>query len=244
MKNQLAPKMPQLSNSQPLSLLLILFLHQRPFTLGTPTFALGAEAGYETTSKVIAEYVWIGGSGMDLRSKARTLSGPVSDPAKLPKWNYDGSSTGQAPGEDNEVILYPLAIFKDPFRRGNNILVMCDAYTPASEPIPTNNGYRTAQQISTPISSFDSLSENIFIISSTIIISTTNLITQLQAYNQKFTNCCNHQLQLPTPHPTQDHQQPQKSCSCNHVCEQSITIHPSNPLHKDLQFNNTDTNTT
>ncbi|EOY03038.1 Glutamine synthase clone R1, 1,ATGLN1,1 isoform 2, partial [Theobroma cacao] len=61
-----------------------------------------------------------------------------SDPSKLPKWNYDGSSTGQAPGEDSEVILYPQAIFKDPFRRGNNILVMCDAYTPAGEPIPTN----------------------------------------------------------------------------------------------------------
>ncbi|KAH1098061.1 hypothetical protein J1N35_014982 [Gossypium stocksii] len=44
------------------------------------------------------------------------------DPSKLPKWNYDCSSTGQAPGEDSEVILYPQAIFKDPFRRGNNIL--------------------------------------------------------------------------------------------------------------------------
>ncbi|XP_073016743.1 glutamine synthetase-like [Primulina eburnea] len=87
----------------------------------------------ESTDKIIAEYVWIGGSGMDLRSKARTLSGMVKDPSKLPKWNYDGSSTGQAPGEDSEVIMYPQAIFKDPFSRGNNILVMCDAYTPAAD---------------------------------------------------------------------------------------------------------------
>jgi hypothetical protein len=29
----------------------------------------------------------------------------MTDPSKLPKWNYDGSSTGQAPGEDSEVIL-------------------------------------------------------------------------------------------------------------------------------------------
>ncbi|KAI3808520.1 hypothetical protein L1987_24471 [Smallanthus sonchifolius] len=65
----------------------------------------------DSTPKIIEEYIWIGGSGMDLRSKARTLSGLVDDPKKLPKWNYDGSSTGQAPGEDSEVILYPQAIF-------------------------------------------------------------------------------------------------------------------------------------
>ncbi|CAN6481774.1 unnamed protein product [Victoria cruziana] len=59
----------------------------------------------ETTDRIIAEYIWIGGSGMDMRSKARTLPGPVSDPSQLPKWNYDGSSTNQAPGEDSEVII-------------------------------------------------------------------------------------------------------------------------------------------
>ncbi|GJV85406.1 glutamine synthetase [Tanacetum coccineum] len=104
----------------------------------------------DATNKIIAEYIWIGGSGMDLRSKARTLTGPVDDPKKLPKWNYDGSSTGQAPGEDSEVILYPQAIFKDPFRRGNNILVMCDAYTPAGEPIPTNKRCAAAKIFSDP----------------------------------------------------------------------------------------------
>ncbi|EEF22913.1 glutamine synthetase plant, putative, partial [Ricinus communis] len=55
--------------------------------------------------KPLVDFFVIGGSGMDMRSKARTLPGPVSDPSKLPKWNYDGSSTGQAPGEDSEVIL-------------------------------------------------------------------------------------------------------------------------------------------
>ncbi|KAF2302107.1 hypothetical protein GH714_032778 [Hevea brasiliensis] len=104
----------------------------------------------ETTEKIIAEYIWIGGSGLDLRSKARTLPGPATDPSKLPKWNYDGSSTDQAPGDDSEVILYPQAIFKDPFRRGNNILVMCDAYTPAGEPIPTNKRHNAAKIFSHP----------------------------------------------------------------------------------------------
>ncbi len=35
----------------------------------------------------------------------QTLPGPVTDPAQLPKWNYDGSSTDQAPGTDSEVII-------------------------------------------------------------------------------------------------------------------------------------------
>lgn len=35
----------------------------------------------------------------------QTLPGPVTDPVELPKWNFDGSSLGQAPGEDNEIII-------------------------------------------------------------------------------------------------------------------------------------------
>lgn len=105
----------------------------------------------DVTDKIIAEYIWIGGSGMDMRSKARTLAGgPVTDPTILPKWNYDGSSTNQARGDDSEVILYPQAIYKDPFRRGNNILVMCDAYTPGGEPIPTNKRFNAAKIFNHP----------------------------------------------------------------------------------------------
>ena len=95
----------------------------------------------------MVEYVWIGGTGSDLRSKCRTVDKMPASPADLPKWNYDGSSTGQAPGEDSEVYLVPRAIYKDPFRKGANILVMCDAYNPPAPdaapgapltPIPTN----------------------------------------------------------------------------------------------------------
>nr|XP_043631087.1 glutamine synthetase PR-2 isoform X2 [Erigeron canadensis] len=101
-------------------------------------------------NKLIAEYIWIGGTGLDLRSKARTLSGPMDDPGKLPKWNYDGTSTGQACGKDTEVILYPQAMFKDPFRRGNNILVLCDAYNPLGDPIYTNRRYYAAKTFGHP----------------------------------------------------------------------------------------------
>eukprot|EP01018_Ginkgo_biloba_P036351 Gb_12976 [translate_table: standard] len=95
----------------------------------------------DTTERIIAEYIWIGGSGIDMRSKARTLSGPVSGPKELPKWNFDGSSTGQAAGHDSEVIIYPQAIFPDPFRRGKHILVICDTYAPNGTPLPSNKRF-------------------------------------------------------------------------------------------------------
>lgn len=40
----------------------------------------------------------------------------------LPIWNFDGSSTGQAPGDNSDVYLRPCAVYPDPFRKGNNIL--------------------------------------------------------------------------------------------------------------------------
>jgi len=94
--------------------------------------------------KVLAEYVWIGGapetyfSGFDLRCKTKTLDEAPKSTADLPIWNYDGSSTNQAPGKDSEVLLRPCRIFKDPFRKGPHIMVMCDTLLPNMEPTPSN----------------------------------------------------------------------------------------------------------
>jgi len=92
---------------------------------------------------ILAEYVWVDAEG-NTRSKTRTLPPSKTESVdKLPKWNFDGSSTGQAPGDDSEVILKPQRIFRDPFRFRNdgkaNILVMCDTYTTSGEPLPTNS---------------------------------------------------------------------------------------------------------
>lgn len=89
--------------------------------------------------KIQAEYVWIGGSGQDLRCKTRTLAKAPKDVSELPIWNFDGSSTGQAPGHDSEVLLKPVRIFPDPFRGAPNILVLCECVAPDMTPIPSNS---------------------------------------------------------------------------------------------------------
>eukprot|EP00183_Erythrolobus_madagascarensis_P002366 CAMPEP_0185849098 /NCGR_PEP_ID=MMETSP1354-20130828/3730_1 /TAXON_ID=708628 /ORGANISM="Erythrolobus madagascarensis, Strain CCMP3276" /LENGTH=357 /DNA_ID=CAMNT_0028549579 /DNA_START=146 /DNA_END=1219 /DNA_ORIENTATION=+ len=94
----------------------------------------------------IAEYVWIDGAGK-LRAKARTLYKKFEVATDFPHWNYDGSSTGQAPGEDSEVILYPHAVYADPFRGSPNVIVMCDQNTPQGTPLPSNSRHDCAKVI-------------------------------------------------------------------------------------------------
>merc|ERR1719510_13172 len=82
--------------------------------------------------------MWIGGAGM-IRSKTRTLPKKVSALKELPDWNYDGSSTNQAPGDNSEVYLVPVKYWPCPFRGGDNIIVLCECVHPLTKaPIPTN----------------------------------------------------------------------------------------------------------
>jgi glutamine synthetase len=104
-------------------------------------------AHLDQKGKIMAEYIWLGGAtttgGFDIRGKTMTLDKKPTSVAEMKVWNYDGSSTGQAPGDDSEVLIRPVRIFPDPFRGGDNILVLCETLLPGSlAPIPTNT--RTA----------------------------------------------------------------------------------------------------
>ena len=89
------------------------------------------------THSKIAEYVWLD-ANLNFRSKSRTLNQRNLKVNKIPDWNYDGSSTGQASGDFSEVLLKPAAVFNCPFRGGNNVLVWCETYLPNGSPTESN----------------------------------------------------------------------------------------------------------
>jgi len=91
-------------------------------------------------NKVQLEYIWIDGTG-NLRSKTMTVEEQVTDVKALKNWNFDGSSTGQAPGDNSDVELRPVAMYNDPYRREPNKLVLCETYNADGSPNRMNFRY-------------------------------------------------------------------------------------------------------
>ena len=77
-----------------------------------------------------------------LGCKSRTAE-PVSN--SYVEWNFDGSSTGQAPGDNSDVYIRPVAIFPDPVRLAPNILVMCETWDPSGAPNKFNYRHEAAR---------------------------------------------------------------------------------------------------
>ena len=104
--------------------------------------------------KCILEYVWIDAAG-GMRSKTRVSTleqfnfnceRVLSDPERW-EWSFDGSSTGQATGTDSDVILRPVAIYRNPFyKKFEAYLVLCETYDKdGTTPHATNARVRCAQ---------------------------------------------------------------------------------------------------
>lgn len=93
-------------------------------------------------NKVQCTYVWIDGTGENLRSKTKTVNFIPKNPKELPVWDFDGSSTYQALGKNSDVNLHPVALYRDPFRLGNNKIVLCETYKYNKEVTETNHRHK------------------------------------------------------------------------------------------------------
>lgn len=95
----------------------------------------------QSPDDIFAEYIWIDGE-LNLRSKTRC--GKTTDDSRdfrhYPVWSFDGSSIGQATGKDSEVMLKPVAVYNDPFRKSPHVLVLCETCMPDEKltPHPSN----------------------------------------------------------------------------------------------------------
>lgn len=92
----------------------------------------------DSKGSVCLEYVWIDGSKEKLRSKKRRVAEKPKSIEEIPEWNFDGSSTGQAVESNTDIYLKPVAMYKNPFMRGDNYLVLCETMLFDKTPIPSN----------------------------------------------------------------------------------------------------------
>ena len=93
--------------------------------------------------RYILEYIWLDAAN-NCRSKTKVanIEGNISL-EKCPQWNYDGSSTGQATTENSEIILNPVKLYIDPFRKNEtSFLVLCDIYNVDGTPHNSNMRYK------------------------------------------------------------------------------------------------------
>lgn len=84
-----------------------------------------------------AEYIWM--DGMKPTPKLRCKAKVVPEGEEPPIWGFDGSSTEQAPGSNSDCVLKPVFVCPDPFRGGDNKLVLCEVLLTDMSPHPTNS---------------------------------------------------------------------------------------------------------
>jgi len=97
--------------------------------------------------KFILEYVWLDGyEAPNLRSKIKVIEWPEGsrqiELKDIPCWNFDGSSTQQAPGAESECMLTPIRLYG----AQDHLYVLCEVYSVDGSPHQTNTRSKLAEQ--------------------------------------------------------------------------------------------------
>ena len=107
-------------------------------------------------SLAIATYIWLDGTTptqeeptltQQTRAKTRVIEVWDSEDGvpvpNLPNWSFDGSSTGQATGQNSDCILKPVHYVLDPFQKeGLGFLVLCEVLDAEGQPHVSNTRSR------------------------------------------------------------------------------------------------------
>lgn len=90
--------------------------------------------------QVFCTYVFVDATLENVRSKMRVLSYEPLSPEECPMSTFCGKGTGQWPDADvnSELYLAPVALFRDPFLKGRNKLVLCEVLNSEDQPNETN----------------------------------------------------------------------------------------------------------
>lgn len=85
------------------------------------------------------EYVWVDGTGQNVRSQSRNFNFPIASHKEAPTWSCDGSQCYfKKDSKDADIFLCPVAMYKDPMRRGKARIVLCDTYQHDHKPTVSN----------------------------------------------------------------------------------------------------------
>ena len=91
------------------------------------------------TKPVLVEYIWLDANN-NFRSKVKATYDFKIVVAETEMWNFDGSSTNQATGNDSEIFLKPYKIFTGGLKKSHQsyYYVFCECLNPNGTPHKTN----------------------------------------------------------------------------------------------------------